>query len=297
MADPASLLLLEEYRDYLGLQRRLSEATQSVYEHEVRLLLEQKVDLQTVEAHQIETYIQMQVVQRELSDRSVSKLLSALRSFFTYLQLQKIRIDNPVLQIPRAHQPVQLPKVASLKEVETLLESIDTSDVLGFRDRTMFELIYSCGLRISEACSLELTDYQDRYLRVLGKRGKMRILPVGEVAHSFLDAYLKEVRPCLVGSKRSVKVLFVGRRGQKLTRQAVYKRFMNYTDLTDIEAKVHTLRHSFATHLLEGGADLRSVQELLGHSDIKTTQIYTHVDTTALQDAYRRFHKNDEDLS
>jgi len=297
MADPASLLLLEEYRDYLGLQRRLSEATQSVYEHEVRLLLEQKVDLQTVEAHQIETYIQMQVVQRELSDRSVSKLLSALRSFFTYLQLQKIRIDNPVLQIPRAHQPVQLPKVASLKEVETLLESIDTSDVLGFRDRTMFELIYSCGLRISEACNLELTDYQDRYLRVLGKRGKMRILPVGEVAHSFLDAYLKEVRPCLVGSKRSVKALFVGRRGQKLTRQAVYKRFMYYTDLTDIEAKVHTLRHSFATHLLEGGADLRSVQELLGHSDIKTTQIYTHVDTTALQDAYRRFHKNDEDLS
>lgn len=297
MADPASLLLLEEYRDYLGLQRRLSEATQSVYEHEVRLLLEQKVDLQTVEAHQIETYIQMQVVQRELSDRSVSKLLSALRSFFTYLQLQKIRIDNPVLQIPRAHQPVQLPKVASLKEVETLLESIDTSDVLGFRDRTMFELIYSCGLRISEACNLELTDYQDRYLRVLGKRGKMRILPVGEVAHSFLDAYLKEVRPSLVGSKRSVKALFVGRRGQKLTRQAVYKRFMNYTDLTDIEAKVHTLRHSFATHLLEGGADLRSVQELLGHSDIKTTQIYTHVDTTALQDAYRRFHKNDEDLS
>jgi integrase/recombinase XerD len=239
----------------------------------------------------------MQVVQRELSDRSVSKLLSALRSFFTYLQLQKIRIDNPVLQIPRAHQPVQLPKVASLKEVETLLESIDTSDVLGFRDRTMFELIYSCGLRISEACNLELTDYQDRYLRVLGKRGKMRILPVGEVAHSFLDAYLKEVRPSLVGSKRSVKALFVGRRGQKLTRQAVYKRFMNYTDLTDIEAKVHTLRHSFATHLLEGGADLRSVQELLGHSDIKTTQIYTHVDTTALQDAYRRFHKNDEDLS
>ncbi|MDD3929216.1 MAG: tyrosine-type recombinase/integrase [Sphaerochaeta sp.] len=297
MPDPASLLLLEEYRDYLGLQRRLSEATQSVYEHEVRLLLEQHPQLETIQAHEIESYIQMQVETRDLSERSVGKLLSALRSFFTYLQLQKVRMDNPVLQIPRSHHPVPLPQVASLREVETLLESIDTSDALGFRDRTIFELIYSCGLRISEACNLELNDYQIPYLRVLGKRDKMRILPVGEVAQSFLKTYLEEVRPLLVGARRSEKALFVGRRGHKLTRQALYKRFMTYTGLTDIEAKVHTLRHSFATHLLEGGADLRSVQELLGHSDIKTTQIYTHVDTTVLQDAYRRFHKNEEDPS
>lgn len=294
MADPASLLLLEEYRDYLGLQRRLSEATQSVYEHEVRLLLEQGMDLGSVKAHEIEAYVQHQVVQRTLSERSVGKMLSALRSFFTYLQLQKVRIDNPVLLIQRSHQPALLPQVATLKQVEALLESIDTSDALGYRDRTIFELIYSCGLRISEACNLEVSDYQNGYLRVLGKRGKLRILPVGEVAHSFLKTYLEEARPSLVGAKRSVKALFVGRRGRKLTRQAIYKRFMMYTGLSDIEAKVHTLRHSFATHLLEGGADLRSVQELLGHSDIKTTQIYTHVDTTALQDAYRRFHKDEE---
>ncbi len=147
-------------------------------------------------------------------------------------------------------------------------------------------------MRISEACNLEVSDYQDGKLRVLGKRDKLRIVPVGEIAAQYLSTYLKDIRPVLVGMRLANKALFVGRRGgRKLTRQAIYKRFVGYCQECNLDAKVHTLRHSFATHLLEGGgADLRSVQELLGHADIKTTQIYTHVDTASLQHAYDAYH-------
>ena len=145
-------------------------------------------------------------------------------------------------------------------------------------------------MRISEACNLEVSDYQDGKLRVLGKRDKLRIVPVGEIAAHYLDIYLKDIRPQLIGMRLANKALFVGRRGRKLTRQAIYKRFISYCGECGLDAKVHTLRHSFATHLLEGGADLRSVQELLGHADIKTTQIYTHVDTASLQHAYDAYH-------
>ncbi len=290
MALPVDQLLLEEYEDYLMLQRRLSHATLSVYLYEVSRLLETSLPLETVDATQLETYLIQERKLRKLSAASLAKTLSAFRSFFAFLQLQKIRQDNPVLLISHSQKPRTLPQVASVSQVDTLLESIDTASPLGYRDRTLFELIYSCGLRISEACNLEVSDYQDGKLRVLGKRDKLRIVPVGEVAAQYLKVYLKDIRPILVGMRLATKALFVGRRGKKLTRQAVYKRFVSYCEECNLDAKVHTLRHSFATHLLEGGADLRSVQELLGHADIKTTQIYTHVDTASLQHAYDAYH-------
>lgn len=295
MSNASDLLLIDDYTDYLAMQRRLSEATQSVYTHEVTLFLASGVDYEKVGASYIESYLVEQVQFRRLSERSVAKMVSALRSFFSFLQLSKIREDNPVLMIKRGRQQQNLPQVASIAQVDALLDSIDTADALGFRDRTLFELIYSCGLRISEACDLEVSDYQRTSIRVIGKRHKIRIIPVGEVARSWVDAYLKNVREHLVGMHGSTKALFVGRRGRKLTRQAVYKRFIAYCDAIGLDAKVHTLRHSFATHLLEGGADLRSVQELLGHSDIQTTQMYTHVDTRQLQKAYEQFHTDVED--
>ncbi|WP_320121184.1 tyrosine-type recombinase/integrase [uncultured Sphaerochaeta sp.] len=290
MALPVDQLLLEEYEDYLMIQRRLSQATLSVYLYEVSRLLETSIPLETVDATQLETYLIRERKVRDLSPASLAKALSALRSFFSFLQLQKIRQDNPVLLISHSQKPLKLPLVASVEQIDVLLESIDTSSTLGYRDRTLFELIYSCGLRISEACNLEVSDYQDGKLRVLGKRDKLRIVPVGEIAAQYLSAYLKDIRPVLVGMRLANKALFVGRRGKKLTRQAIYKRFVSYCRECDLDAKVHTLRHSFATHLLEGGADLRSVQELLGHADIKTTQIYTHVDTASLQHAYDAYH-------
>jgi integrase/recombinase XerD len=286
--------LIEDYCDYLILQKRVSKATVSVYSHEVVLLLEYLgnagLDLGTVELLDIEKYLSDSRQGRDISARTLARNLSSLRSFFKYLQIEKIREDNPVLHLEGPRLGSRFPSVASVEEVDRLLDSIDTSNELGYRDRALFELVYSCGLRVSETCDLKVGDYQRYSLRVVGKRNKMRIVPIGELAQTYLDAYLKDIRPTLVKGNLGEKALFVGRNGHKLTRQAIFKRFEMYCDSIGLVAKVHTLRHSFATHLLEGGADLRSVQELLGHSDIKTTQIYTHVHTKDLQKAYDTFH-------
>lgn len=287
-------LIVDEYEMYLSLERRLSKATIAIYTSELSLFLEAGHDIDTVSMQEVQAYVVEQAQLRSLSGRSVAKLLSALRSFFTYLQTKGARSDNPVSLLPRPKEGMRLPDVASVDEVERLLATIDDSDALGLRDRALFELIYSCGLRISEACSLSVSHYHKDAVTVLGKRNKMRRIPVGDVARLWVDAYLEESRPTLVGPHLGEKTLFVGRRGEGLTRQAVHKRFTAYAKAADLDITVHTLRHSYATHMLAGGADLRSVQQLLGHSDIKTTQIYTHVDTGALQAAYERFHPSGE---
>ncbi|NLZ77014.1 MAG: tyrosine-type recombinase/integrase [Spirochaetales bacterium] len=286
----AASLLLEEYEHYLALQRRLGDATIEVYLFEVGLLLERFEHPETVKAREVEEFIIASGEKRFLSSRSIAKTQSALRSFFTFLQVRKIRGDNPLSLIRTPKREDSLPRVASSAQIEHLLSVINTSDHLGIRDRTLFEVIYSCGLRISEAAAIDVGDYQDRMLRVIGKRDKMRLIPVGEVAQASLEQYLEETRPHLFSSARPCRALFLGRRGQRLTRQAISKRFDEYVALAGLDMSVHTLRHSFATHLLEGGADLRSVQELLGHSDIQTTQIYTHVDASTLQRAWEEFH-------
>ncbi len=287
-------LIVDEYEMYLSLERRLSKATIAIYTNELSLFLEAGHDIDAVSMQEVQAYVVEQAQLRSLSGRSVAKLLSALRSFFTYLQTKGARSDNPVSLLPRPKEGMRLPDVASVDEVERLLATIDDSDALGLRDRALFELIYSCGLRISEACSLSVSHYHKDAVTVLGKRNKMRRIPVGDVARLWVDAYLEESRPTLVGPHPGEKTLLVGRRGEGLTRQAVHKRFTAYAKAADLDITVHTLRHSYATHMLAGGADLRSVQQLLGHSDIKTTQIYTHVDTGALQAAYERFHPSGE---
>lgn len=287
-------LIVEEYETYLSLERRLTSATIGIYTAELSLFLESGCDADTVGAMALEQYVTDQTIERGLSSRSVAKMLSALRSFFTYLQLKGYRADNPVSLVGRPKEGLILPEVATVDEVERLLAAIDDRDALGVRDRALFELIYSCGLRVSEACTLSVSHYTKDAITVVGKRSKIRRIPVGDVARLWVDAYLEESRPALVGPRLSEKALFVGRRGEPLTRQAVHKRFVSYAKDAGLSITIHTLRHSFATHLLAGGADLRSVQQLLGHSDIKTTQIYTHVDTTALKAAYERFNTGGE---
>jgi integrase/recombinase XerD len=286
--------LTEDYCDYLMLQRRLSKATVAVYSQEIGSFLAYlrtvSQSIETVPVLEIEKYVSLSKQSRNLSARTLARNLSSLRSFFIFLQIEKIRNDNPVLHLDSPKIGTRFPSVASLQQIDSLLDSIDCSDNLGYRDRALFELIYSCGLRVSEACDLQVGDYAIHSIRVLGKRNKMRLVPVGEIAQTYIDRYLAEIRPSLVKGNLSEKALFVGRNGHKLTRQAIFKRFEMYCDKIGLVAKVHTLRHSFATHLLQGGADLRSVQELLGHSDIKTTQIYTHVQSDDLKKAYDAFH-------
>ena len=291
MSKETDLALLEEYIDYLLLEKRLGKATIEVYSKEVRSFFAGITEsIEAIGSSDMEHYLVLSAQERNLTERTVARNLSALRSFFVYLQKEKIREDNPLEQISAARAPGDAPSFFTVEEVDLLLNSIETETLLGKRDRTIFELIYSCGLRISEACDLKVGDYTKGTLRVLGKRNKMRLVPVGEVASQALSLYLTEVRPFLIKGRASEQTLFVGRQGRKLTRQAVFKRFGQYTKPLGLEGKVHTLRHSFATHLLAGGADLRSVQELLGHSDIQTTQIYTHIETSSLKIGYDAYH-------
>lgn len=296
MSKETELALLEEYADYLLLERRLSMATIGVYTQEIGFFfagIQERIE--DIQPPQIERYLVSSAKERSLNERTVARNLSALRSFFVYLQKEKIREDNPLEQISATRRAPSAPTFFTVEEVDLLLGSIEGETLLGRRDRTIFELIYSCGLRISEACDLKVGDYGKGTLRVLGKRNKMRLVPVGEVAASALTTYLSEVRPLLVKARATEQTLFVGRRGKKLTRQAIFKRFQQYAKPLGLEGKVHTLRHSFATHLLAGGADLRSVQELLGHSDIQTTQIYTHIETSGLKSSYDAYHFLKED--
>lgn len=221
---------------------------------------------------------------------TLSKDISSLRSFGSYVERMGIWPENYALLIERPKASHSLPRVLSVQQVEKILSAIDDSNSVGKRDTALFELIYSCGLRVSEACGLlmENLHLKEHLILVHGKGDKERIVPFGETAKDKLEKYLFETRPALVGNK-IVPEVFVNYRGEPISRKGVWKKFKELSILAGIDAKVHTLRHSFATHLLAGGADLRSVQELLGHSDLATTQIYTHVDDKELSSYHQKY--------
>ena len=221
---------------------------------------------------------------------TVAKDIAGLRAFGSFLVRQGLWKENLVKELDKPKQARSLPKVLSVGQVDALLAAIDVSKPLGVRDRALFELIYSCGLRISEAAHLlvENVHLHERVLTVYGKGDKERMVPFGIAARERLATYLDEVRPQLVG-KKTVAEVFVNYRGEPMSRKGIWKRFQELEALSGVSAKVHTLRHSFATHLLAGGADLRSVQELLGHADLATTTIYTHVDDRQLRAGHREY--------
>ncbi|MDE5899597.1 MAG: tyrosine recombinase [Treponemataceae bacterium] len=228
---------------------------------------------------------------------TVAKDISSLRSFGFYLMRRGIWKENLALLLDRPQASRNLPDVLSIPQVEAVLAAVDCAKPLGMRDAALFELIYSCGLRISEAAHLLLANLHldEQLLMVRGKGEKERIVPFGARAKEKVSAYLADARPLLVG-RRTVAELFVNYRGGPISRKGIWKRYKELCVLSGVESKVHTLRHSFATHLLAGGADLRSVQELLGHSDLATTQIYTHVDDrqlAAYHETYFPGHRTD----
>ncbi len=223
------------------------------------------------------------------SSQTMAKDISALRAMGSYLCRTGVWEENYALMIDRPRADRNLPSVLSVEQVEKLLSQIDETTVIGKRDAALFELIYSCGLRISEACSLLVNNIHmdENVIIVRGKGSKERIVPFGQEAKNKLNAYL-EVRSQLTGDK-VVDEAFVNYMGKPISRKGVWKNFQNLEALSGVKSKVHTLRHSFATHLLQGGADLRTVQELLGHSDLSTTQIYTHVDDKELSDYHKKY--------
>ena len=272
---------------------RLSKESAETYRYEAEIFLhwlqKNKIKLVDVTVQNLVYFLAW----RKTTDHApltLSKDISSLRAFGSYVERMGIWPENLALLIERPKASRALPRVLSVQQVEKILSAIDDSTKVGKRDSALFELIYSCGLRISEACGLlmENLHLNEHLVLVHGKGDKERIVPFGETAKEKLEKYLFEARPELVGSK-IVPEVFVNCRGEPISRKGVWKRFKELNILAGVDAKVHTLRHSFATHLLAGGADLRSVQELLGHSDLATTQIYTHVDDKELSSYHQKY--------
>lgn len=282
--------LSQFYTDLL-LVERLSKNTAETYKISIEIFLNwcsaEKIKLSDITIQNLMYYLIWRKT-NNCSSLTISKEISALRSFGSFLQRQNIWAENLALLLDRPKASKSLPKVLSIDSVNKLLNVIDTSTPLGKRDAALFELIYSCGLRISEVCGLlmENLHMNEQIIMVHGKGDKERIVPFGETAKEKLQVYLEEARPLLVKNKTIANV-FVNYQGHPISRKGVWKNFQELEALSGVSSKVHTLRHSFATHLLSGGADLRSVQELLGHSDLATTQIYTHIDDKQLS----QYHK------
>lgn len=289
--------LIRAFLDHLSSERGLSPSTLIAYEGdlckwEIFLGKSGISNLEDVTTTHLLSYL-MFLKERGLSASSVARNMAAVRMFFRFLCAEgQIRQNvTAVIESPKLGRP--LPRVLSIKEVDALIESPDPTTPLGLRDRAILEAFYACGARVSEIASLTLdsVNLDFRFVRCLGKGRRERIVPLGRHASDWMKRYLKDVRPRLCRSS-SQSAFFLNRRGQGLTRRHLLGLVKHYGLLAGITRKIspHTLRHSFATHLLKNGADLRSVQELLGHATIVTTQIYTHVDRERLKSVHKQFH-------
>lgn len=289
--------ILMDYLHYLKVERGLSENTINSYGIDLKLFLEYLRENEIPSFKQVNKEVIVNYMQSEKNNNkansSILRSVSSLRKFFQYLAQEKIIEKDPMLLIDTPKKKQHLPQVLTKEEVEKLLRSPNTGQVLGLRDRAMLELMYAAGLRISEIINLKLEDLHLTMgtLQTLGKGHKERIVPVGDEAIKWVNRYLEEARPKLLKQKRS-NYLFLNFHGNNLTRQGVWKNLKAEVRKAGIQKNItpHTLRHSFATHILENGADLRIVQELLGHADISTTQIYTHLSNKQLADIYNRAH-------
>lgn len=285
--------LLEAYRSRLVAVERRAPLTVEAYLGEVRRFLdyarEEGLEVALLSGSDLSLYLASRR-SSQASVRSVARTISALRSFFRHLLDEGLRSDNPAALLERPRAARVLPDVLPSATVERILSLVDTRTPLGVRDRALFELIYSSGLRISEAARLDLSDvsFSEGLVRLRGKGGKERLVPFGPAAARLLRTYLETSRPALAKAKRS-PAFFLNRNGSRLSRKGIWKNYTRVAPLAGAGTKLHTLRHSFATELLAGGADLRSVQELLGHADLSTTQIYTHVDDRALRENHRKY--------
>jgi len=285
---------LDDYLNHLLVERGLSRNSVEAYSHDLCRFfswLDGKSSA-SVELSDLRSYMAW-LRGQEMSARSVARAMSAVRGYFRYLLEEDLIERNPAELLDRPKLAKTLPEVLSREEMERLLEAPDLANPEGMRDRAMIELLYAAGLRVSELVGLGLNDLdlEAGAVRVIGKGDKERLVPIGEAAALWLKKYLAEARPSFIKNGDDSS-MFLSRRGKALTRQAVWHRIKRYALETGIPGKIspHTFRHSFATHLIEGGADLRSVQAMLGHADIATTQIYTHVEMGRLKREYDERH-------
>lgn len=289
---------MQLFLEYLTVELGLSANTRQAYERDLRLFckmlgFKNSDALVNVSREQITGYM-TQLKEKGLAAATIARKLAAIKAFYRFMTAEGYMDANPAEVVEAGTKGIKLPRVLSEDEVVRLLNQPDITTAEGFRDRTMLEVLYATGMRVSELINLTLerVDLNMKYIIAFGKGSKERIVPLGSVAAEFLQQYLEKVRPKLTHAGRNTNIVFLAFGGHELTRQRFWQIIRGYGRKANINKALtpHILRHSFATHLLDNGADLRSVQELLGHSDISTTQIYTHLTNKRLRDIYAKAH-------
>jgi len=286
-----------DFLTMLRVERNVSNHTMDAYKRDINQYLMYLGDLDIknlsdVKSTHIRDYIRV-LSDGGMAPASISRIISSIRTYYRFLSSENILDENPVLLINNPKLPKKLPDVLSEKEISLIINAIRESSQFYQRDKAIIELLYSCGIRVTELCNLEMSNLfiDEDLIRVMGKGNKERLLPLGVRSKKYLDDYIKHSRNSHI-KKSGSSFVFVSRNGNQLTRAMINIILNKWTQVSGLKKSVspHKLRHSFATHLLEGGADLRFVQALLGHSDISTTQIYTHIDKHYLKEVYKIHH-------
>jgi len=291
--------LFKRFCNYIVVEQRLSENTVDAYSRDVAGFLDfidEQLDAKNLMDCTRVDFLSflVQAQKNGLSSRSLARTISSLKTFYNFMVSDGLLQSNPLLNVESPKIPGKLPDILTRMEVENLIKAPDTEKPVGLRDRVLLEVLYATGVRVSELVSLLMTDInlEAGFIKVMGKGSKERVIPLGQEAISWLKNYVETSRTFFISSSRTSPFVFLNRSGTKLSRQGFWKILRKYCLKAGISKRVspHTLRHSFATHILEGGADLRSVQMMLGHSDISTTQIYTHLTTGWLKKIHTKYH-------
>ncbi len=289
---------IDDYINFIRVEKSLSGNSVSAYTHDVEMLMEFGdsigVEPENITMHHIQEFLN-HVDEIGLNKRTQARILSGIRGFYKYMMIEEVIDQDPTELIEGPKIGRKLPEVLSISEIDAIEASFDLSKPEGQRNKSMVETLYSCGLRVSELINIKLTDlfFDQGFIRVIGKGNKERLVPIGDKAIKEINFYLSQRNGVsLKIDKGSENIIFLNRRGKKLTREMIFTIIKKHAALAGIKKSIsqHTLRHSFATHLVEGGADLRAVQEMLGHESIQTTEIYTHLDKEFLRDTILRFH-------
>ena len=289
---------VKNYQSYLKIERGLSENTIENYSFDILRLVEflerNAIDVSPIKINEEMLQQFIYSVSREVNARSQARIISGLKSFFTWLIFEDYRNDNPLELIETPKTGRRLPDTLALAEIDALIDAVDLSLPEGERNRAMLETLYGCGLRVSELVTLKISDlfFDEGFIKITGKGNKQRFVPIGNLTRKYIEIYKNSVRPHLNIQKGSEDTLFLNRRGKQLTRAMIFTIIKNLADKINLNKTIspHTFRHSFATHLLENGADLRSIQLMLGHESITTTEIYVHLDRKHLTQVMNAFH-------
>lgn len=289
---------LKDYQSYLRIERGLSENSIDNYALDIKKLI---TWLDDSKIHTTAIAIKPEVLKefiytiaKDVNPRSQSRIISGLKGFFNYLIFENYRETNPLELIESPKIGRKLPDTLAIEEIDQLISAIDLTSPQGERNRAMLETLYGCGLRVSELTSLKISDlfFKEGFIKITGKGDKQRFVPIGDTTIKFIELYKKEVRVHQKIAPKAQDTLFLNRRGNQLTRAMIFTIIKQLAAKAGIDKVIspHTFRHSFATHLLENGADLRAIQQMLGHQSITTTEIYTHIETSFLQETITKFH-------